>query len=92
MTTRNSKMNDGLLEAVFIGKVSRLTMLRLLPKVMKGTHLNFPGVKLVQSTTFKLTIDYSLPIHVDGEIYADGKTMVNTVEVGVNKGAIQLLI
>ena len=92
MTTPNSKMNDGLLEAVFIGKVSRLTMLRLLPKVMKGTHLNFPGVKLVQSTTFKLTIDYSLPIHVDGEIYADGKTMVNTVEVGVNKGAIQLLI
>ena len=92
MTTPNSKMNDGLLEAVFIGKVSRLTMFRLLPKVMKGTHLNFPGVKLVQSTTFKLTIDHSFPIHVDGEIYADGKTMVNTVEVGVNKGAIQLLI
>ena len=92
MTTPDSKMNDGILEAVFIGGISRFTMFRLLPKVMKGTHVNFPGVNLVQSTSFKLTINYPLPIHVDGEIYADGKTEINTVEVGVNKGSIQLLI
>ena len=92
MTTPDSKMDDGILEAVFIGGISRFTMFRLLPKVMKGTHINFPGVNLVQSKTFKLSINYPLPIHVDGEIYADGKTEVNTVDVGVNKGSIQLLI
>ncbi len=64
-----ARNDDGLLNFAMIGRCSRLTMLRILPEVMKGTHARFPQVTLGTTRRMSLKSDLPLYIHTDGEIY-----------------------
>lgn len=69
MVAPEAQNDDGILHFVMIAGCSRLTMFRLVPQVMNGTHGRFPQVKMGHCRKFSLTADRPLYIHADGEIY-----------------------
>lgn len=60
---------DGILNYATVTQCSRLTMFRLVPEVMKGTHGRFKQVRLGKCKRLSLASDLPLYIHADGEIY-----------------------
>ncbi len=57
---------DGLLDVCVAGPISRITLLRLQPKVYKGTHVEHPMVACYQARTVELHAD-GITAYVDGE-------------------------
>lgn len=91
MTTPHSKMDDGLVDCMWVSPISRPMMFRLLPEVMKGTHLRFKFVHTRPFKTLRLTADRALPIHIDGELFAPYEADVRELNVAVEAGAIELV-
>ncbi len=92
LTTPDSKIDDGILEFLYIDQVSQFRMLQLLPLVMKGTHVKEPDVKLAQTTKLVIDSDRALPIHIDGELFAPYEANVRHVEVELLPQAIEVLV
>jgi diacylglycerol kinase (ATP) len=57
---------DGLLDVVVAGAISRSTLLRLQPKVYKGTHINHPAVSSYRARTVGIEAD-GITAYADGE-------------------------
>jgi diacylglycerol kinase (ATP) len=82
---------DGLLQYAGVRKLSRPMMFRLLPEVMKGSHLHF---KQVRSGTFRyleLVADRPLMIHTDGEILAGFGMDLRSISVEVLPGELEVV-
>lgn len=84
-------LDDGWLDYVTIGRVSRLMMLRLVPEVMKGTHTRFPQVKTGKFRKLELESDRPLNIHADGEIFAGFGSKLRKLTIEVVPGAIEIV-
>lgn len=71
LLTPEAELDDGLIDVCIIDDISRLKLLRQLPKALKGTHKSLPYVTSLK--TKRLTVDSSslLLAHVDGEILED---------------------
>jgi diacylglycerol kinase family enzyme len=67
-------------------------MLQLLPKVMNGTHIHEPDVKLGQTTHLTLDADRALPIHIDGELFAPYEADVRRVEINLFPAAVRVIV
>ncbi len=91
-TTPGSKVDDGIVECVYIRPVSKLRILQLIPTVMNGTHLREKEVKLIKTTRLVIDSDRALPIHLDGELFAPYEAEVRHVEIQLMPGAIQLIV
>jgi len=92
LTTPDSKVDDGVVEFVYVPPVSRLRMLQLLPKFMNGTHVREREVTIRQTTHLVIDADRALPIHLDGELFAPYEADVRRVEMTLVPGAIQVLV
>jgi len=92
ITTPASKLDDGLLDFVYITQVSQFRMLQLLPKVMNATHIHEPDVKLAQTTKLLIESDRALPIHIDGELFAPYEADVRHVEIEIIPHAIRVVV
>ncbi len=90
MTTPEARPDDGLLHYMAVGHVSRTTMLRLVPKVMNGTHTSCELVRTGTFRTLKLQADGPLQIHMDGEIFAGFDTHVQQLSIQVVPQALQV--
>jgi len=73
----DAKPDDGLLDFLVADARSRLSVFKLLPKAMKGTHVYEPGVYYRQVTWVKIESDEPLPLLVDGEIKTPGPRQVD---------------
>ncbi len=91
VTTPDAKVDDGLIDFVYIQQVSQFRMLQLLPLVMKGTHTQQPDVKLARTTRLIIDSDRALPIHIDGELFAPYEANVRHVEIEVVPAAVNVL-
>ncbi|MGH2524653.1 MAG: diacylglycerol/lipid kinase family protein, partial [Anaerolineales bacterium] len=91
-TTPDSKVDDGMLDFVYIGQISQFRMLQLLPKVMNATHIHEPDVKLGRTTRLAMDADRALPIHIDGELFAPYEADVRHVEINIIPRAIKVLV
>lgn len=61
-----ARLDDGLLEVVVVGPLSRWQFVRLFPSVFRGTHIRHPSVTV--HTARKIGIDGPpLPVYADGE-------------------------
>jgi diacylglycerol kinase (ATP) len=80
-----AEMDDGLLDVTVVGDCSRATLLRVFPRVYKGTHLSHPAV-----TTYKAR---SVRLEADGVTgYADGEPFGRLpLTARVVPGAVRLL-
>lgn len=65
----DATVSDGLLDLITIADISRLTALRQLPNLYRGTHLRHPAVSARRLTAIEIEpLDGdSLPLHLDGE-------------------------
>ncbi len=87
-----AKPDDGVLHYAAFEKVSRLTMLRLLPMVMQGTHPQFPTVRLGTFRRLHLRSDRPLRIHLDGEIFAGFGTDVHELTLSLIPHALRVMV
>ncbi|ONH33872.1 diacylglycerol kinase [Pseudofrankia asymbiotica] len=77
---------DGLLDVVFLHRMSRLTLLLLFHKVFKGTHVDTKHVTVLRAR--RLTVDADRPF----QVYADGDPVADLpTEIVVRPGALRLL-
>jgi YegS/Rv2252/BmrU family lipid kinase len=78
MMAPNALTDDGLLDLCVAGQVSRMGILMLIPKFMKGTQANHPQVKTIRAARVRVqAIEGVLPAHADGEtICVAGKELV----------------
>lgn len=83
-----AKLDDGLFHICVVDEVSRFTVLRILPRVLKGTHVTHPAVRMLSSKT----LDIETPEQSQW-ICADGETMCQTpCRLSVRPGALRVIV
>jgi diacylglycerol kinase (ATP) len=68
--TPDAVHDDNLLDSCTVNPVGRLTMLAMLPRVMRGTHVTSKHVTMRRSHLVEVQSDIPLPVHIDGEVFA----------------------
>jgi YegS/Rv2252/BmrU family lipid kinase len=91
IVTPAAKLDDGVLDFVYVDKVSQLRMLLLLPKFMNGTQGSEPDVHLARTRRLVIEADRAVPVHADGEVFAPYEANVRRVEIEVVPGAVQIM-
>ena len=81
LVTPEAKIDDGILDFVYVGQVSRPRMLQLMTKFMKGTHVGEPDVHIRRTRCIEIESDRALPIHLDGELFAPYEANVRSIKV-----------
>lgn len=80
-----ASMDDGLLDVTVVGECSRSTLLRVFPRVYRGTHLSHPAVTTHRVRTVTLEAP-GVSGYADGEPFGDLPLSVRSVP-----GALRLL-
>jgi len=62
-----ASVDDGLLDVCVVGDISRLTVLRQLRNLYRGTHVAHPAVSMRSGTSVEADGDRGTRIHLDGE-------------------------
>jgi diacylglycerol kinase (ATP) len=60
-------MDDGLLDVVVIGGLSRTALLRALPTLFDGSHVDNPAVSVHRATRLTVRSTPAVPVYTDGE-------------------------
>lgn len=89
--TPDARFDDGLLDSCLVEPVSRLTMLAMLVRVMRGTHVSARFVEMRRNRKIRVVSDLPLPIHLDGEIFATLADTVQEVTVTCLPGVLPLM-
>jgi diacylglycerol kinase (ATP) len=84
----NAAVDDGLFDFVFAPKVSKLTVLAILVRLFRKTHIYHPQVVYGRTTHITITSQPGTPIHADGEIIAEAATHI---EYEILPGKLTLL-
>ena len=82
-----ASLEDGLLDVVAITATGKLTFLRSLPKLFKGTHVDEPSVSIRTATVVTLAADRPFRVFADGDPIG---TLPCTVTV--RPGAVTVLL
>lgn len=62
-----ARLDDGMLEVILAGDLTKLETLRVLPKVFSGEHLKHPKVSHTSAREIRVESEIPLWIHADGE-------------------------
>jgi len=84
----DAEIDDGLLELVVARGLGRLGILRLVPRVLRGTHVRDPAVEVVRTRHAAIASDVPLPVHLDGEALP-GEAL--SLEIDVLAGALSVI-
>lgn len=79
--------DDGQLDVLIARRLSRLGTLRVLPKVMRGTHLTDPAVAMHRGRSVRIEWQAARPGHADGEPLP----LTATYEVSVVAGGMPVI-
>ncbi len=63
-----SRLDDGLFDVIWSEKVGRAEVLRLIPDVLRGTHLAHPKIRFARAREIEVSLAKPAPAHVDGEM------------------------
>ena len=63
-----SSLEDGAFDVVWSEELDRAEVLRLVPAVLRGTHLSHPKVHLARAQEVEVSLARPVPAHVDGEM------------------------
>lgn len=67
----DAELDDGKLDVVWTGDVSKLHFLANLPKVFKGRHVDNPEVTVLRGSEVEIAADRPFAIYADGDHIAD---------------------
>ncbi len=82
-----ARNDDGELDLVFAAAVSRLRIIALLPKLLRGTHIDQPDISHSRVTRCEITSATPVASHLDGEV----QPLQTHFEIEILKGALRLL-
>lgn len=82
-----ARNDDGELDLVFAAAVSRLRIIALLPKLLRGTHIDQPDISHSRITRCDITSATPVASHLDGEV----QPLQTHFEIEILKGALRLL-
>ncbi|MDX1414738.1 MAG: diacylglycerol kinase family lipid kinase [Candidatus Promineifilaceae bacterium] len=71
-----ASINDGLFDLVLAPEVPRRTLLLLLLKLMKGTHVYHEAVTFAKTRKLSFISQPGTPVHSDGEVFTESATEV----------------
>lgn len=83
-----ARVDDGELDILIADARPTGQLLRLLPRVVKGKHLDAPGVHLLRGKHVTVRSEEPLAIHADGEVVAE---WVRELEIEVLPGRLTVL-
>jgi diacylglycerol kinase (ATP) len=61
-----ASVTDGKLDLLILNKITRFKLVKIFPRVYKGTHVTDPAVELLEATKVEIAAD-GMPIYSDGE-------------------------
>jgi YegS/Rv2252/BmrU family lipid kinase len=82
-----ARNDDGELDLILAGPVSRLRILALLPKLIQGSHIEQPEITHVRLTRCQITAAAAVPSHLDGEV----QPLQTHFDFEIMKGALRLM-
>lgn len=62
-----ARPDDGLLDVVVVRRMSKLRLLRLFPRVYRGTHLGLPEVETFRVRRMRVWLEREMTVYGDGE-------------------------
>ena len=62
-----ASLDDGLLDCVFFGDITKVDFVTTFPKIYSGRHLTHPKIQLVRAPSVTIQADPPLPVVLDGE-------------------------
>ena len=65
--TPEAEPDDGLLDVLLIGDVTKTDFVRTFPKIYRGKHLSHPKIDVVRGSAVQVDAATALPIVLDGE-------------------------
>jgi diacylglycerol kinase family enzyme len=66
-TAPGASPNDGLLDAIVIGDVTKADFVRTFPKIYRGKHIGHPKIEQLRGRVITIEADTPLPVALDGE-------------------------
>lgn len=73
----NAQTDDGQFDIVSLPEVSKMTVLKLLPRLLRGTHINHGQVSCVRSPQISVKSNPGTPIHADGEVLTESASEIS---------------
>jgi diacylglycerol kinase (ATP) len=82
--TPTAVLDDGLLDILVVGPLTRIQFLRIFPKVFAGTHIEDPRVRIVKAKKIRIEAD-------DVIAYTDGERFASLpIDIEVKPGALKV--
>ncbi|MEN8210826.1 MAG: diacylglycerol kinase family protein [Thermodesulfobacteriota bacterium] len=72
----DAKIDDGFMDIIVAGKLSRISLLSALPKIFKGTHTTNPAVRHFRAKTAKVKTWPDKALLPDGELFGTTPTRI----------------
>jgi YegS/Rv2252/BmrU family lipid kinase len=85
----DARADDGLFDVCIADKVSQLTLLRLLPHFLRGTHTRLKQVTMVETEAITVSSPDGLVAHIDGEVLS---TDASRITCEILPGALEVCI
>jgi diacylglycerol kinase (ATP) len=82
--TPTALVDDGLLDILVVGPLTRIQFLRIFPKVFAGTHIEDPRVRIVKAKKIRIEAD-DVIAYTDGERFA-----ALPIDIEVRPGALKV--
>lgn len=92
MLTPDAKLDDNLIDTCTVSPMGRLRALALLNSAVKGTHIDLPVVSMRRSQQIEITCTESLPIHIDGEVFAHPNDGVHQLTISSLPEAVEIIV
>jgi YegS/Rv2252/BmrU family lipid kinase len=67
MITPDAEPDDELFDVLLIGDLTKTELVRVMPKIYRGTHLPHPKGEVLRGRTVSIEADDPLPVQLDGE-------------------------
>lgn len=83
-----ARIDDGRLQIVLAEPLSRRQVLRLAPRVMRGTHEGIPEARFLDCRKLDIELDAGFPMEADGEVRG---LAVRRLEIELLPGALAIL-
>lgn len=67
-------VDDGMFDVCIVDDIRVPTVLRMIPRAMKGTHTDMSFVTMLRVPVIRISTTIPIMLHADGQIYHTGKT------------------
>jgi len=82
-----ARPDDGLLDLLMVDAVGRLEILRLVPRIMAGSHAGDPRLRMVRARTLRIDSAEPLLVEADGELAYE---RANQLKIDLLPGALRV--